>query len=488
MQIRSFVVRDFKRIKEANIDLSSVDSALVLIGGKNGAGKSSALDALAVALWGSKMSPANPIREGQATAEVVVELEGYSVRRAWRRTEKGDVATDVTVTTDGKNRARIEKPQTWLDARLSKLACDPVAFLALEPAKQAEMLRKLVGIDTTTLDGRIDAAFAARADLRRDGEKEKAVLASMPRHDDAPADPVVPELVQAPPVDFQLISAADVVAELEAAVATERAAEVAAAALQTAARNCTLATERLGTIHTRIDRLRAELDAAESELAGEEERAGQLAATRVAASDALDAARAAVIPTAPIRARLSSIEADNNATRQAAADASAEARRKAAEANAQARAAADIANEKRRANAAHAAKSLEVDRLRAEWTAKNNEVEALRAEKAALLAAAKFPVPGLSFGEKGGVTFQGQPLEQASGAEKIRVSMAIALASAPAGDDGIKLVLIRDASLLDEDSLELVARVAEEAGAQVILERVGTRDPGAIIIVDGGTV
>ena len=65
---------------------------------------------------------------------------------------------------------------------------------------------------------------------------------------------------------------------------------------------------------------------------------------------------------------------------------------------------------------------------------------------------------------------------------------AIALASAPAGDDGIKLVLIRDGSLLDEDSMELVAGLADEAGALAIVERVGTRDPGAIIIVDGGTV
>ena len=112
------------------------------------------------------------------------------------------------------------------------------------------------------------------------------------------------------------------------------------------------------------------------------------------------------------------------------------------------------------------------------------EIEAIDAEKAAMLAAATFPVDGLGFGADGGVTFQGVPLAQASGAERIRVSMAVALAANPE----IRVVLIRDASLLDEDSMAAVVAMAEAADAQVWLERVGTADPGAVVIVDGGTL
>lgn len=55
-------------------------------------------------------------------------------------------------------------------------------------------------------------------------------------------------------------------------------------------------------------------------------------------------------------------------------------------------------------------------------------------------------------------------------------------------DDGIRIALIRDASLLDGDSMQLVGDLAAEMGAQVWLERVGDADDGAVIIRDGGVV
>jgi hypothetical protein len=41
---------------------------------------------------------------------------------------------------------------------------------------------------------------------------------------------------------------------------------------------------------------------------------------------------------------------------------------------------------------------------------------------------------------------------------------------------------------LDEDNMAIVAEMAEAAGAQVWLERVGTGDAGAVIIEDGEVV
>ena len=45
--------------------------------------------------------------------------------------------------------------------------------------------------------------------------------------------------------------------------------------------------------------------------------------------------------------------------------------------------------------------------------------------------------------------------------------------------------LIRDAALLDEEHLALVAEQATAAGKRCWLERVGTSDPGVIVIHDG---
>ncbi len=495
MQVLAVKVDNFKRI--GHVDLSTADKAMILVGGKNGAGKSSLLDAISAALMGEKACPEEPIQRGKDSGSVVVKLEGYTVSRTWTRKADGSVGSTLKIVgPDGG----VGSPQTWLSGKMGDLTCDPLAFMSAKPEAQADRLRKLTGLDVSTLDAARKRTFDARTEVGRDGQKEAAVLANMPECSDAPEAPVVPTYVQAELVEAELVEApqtspASILEEIAAAELTERAAEAAAAALQTAARNCTLATERLGTIHSRIDRLRAELAAAESELAGEEERAGQLAAARVAASDALDAARSLIIPTAPLRSRLAGLEAENKAARDAAQAQNAAARAKATEANAQAqrdaaaknelaRKAADEANGKLRGKEAYKLQKQKVDALRADYAAKTEEIAKVDAQKAAMLAAAKFPVDGLSFDKDGGVTYRDLPLSQASGAERIRVSMAIALASNPT----IKLVLIRDASLLDEDSLAMVAEMAEAAGAQVILERVGSGDPDAVIIVDGGTV
>jgi hypothetical protein len=106
-------------------------------------------------------------------------------------------------------------------------------------------------------------------------------------------------------------------------------------------------------------------------------------------------------------------------------------------------------------------------------------IEKIDAEKATALAAAKLPVPGLSF-TADGVLLNDLPFEQAAASEQLRVSMAVALATHPK----LPIALIRDASLLDRDALALVGEMSEVAGAQVWLEMVGA-ESDAIVIEDG---
>ena len=88
-----------------------------------------------------------------------------------------------------------------------------------------------------------------------------------------------------------------------------------------------------------------------------------------------------------------------------------------------------------------------------------------------------------------GVTFNGLPFEQASSAEQLRVSVAMALGLAPARPDAIKVLLVRDASLLDDNSLKLITDMTEAAGGQCWLERVSNTDEEEqLIISEGGTV
>lgn len=102
------------------------------------------------------------------------------------------------------------------------------------------------------------------------------------------------------------------------------------------------------------------------------------------------------------------------------------------------------------------------------------------ATKQQMLAAAKMPIDNLSFSADG-VTYNGIPLEQASSAEQLRISVAVGLALNPT----LRVMLIRDGSLLDKASMQLLAEMADANDAQVWIERVTDGEKVGVVIEDG---
>ncbi|MYV26348.1 AAA family ATPase [Rhodococcus sp. DSM 6344] len=96
------------------------------------------------------------------------------------------------------------------------------------------------------------------------------------------------------------------------------------------------------------------------------------------------------------------------------------------------------------------------------------------------LAAAEFPVPGLGFDEDG-VTLDGVPFAQASAAEQLRVSVAMAMALNPK----VRIIRITDGSLLDSENLALIEEMAGANGFQVWIERVDESGSVGVVIEDG---
>jgi hypothetical protein len=127
--------------------------------------------------------------------------------------------------------------------------------------------------------------------------------------------------------------------------------------------------------------------------------------------------------------------------------------------------------------------AAEVEKLRKEKTDLTAVLEKIDARKAEILAAAKLPVEGLSIGDDG-IELAGVPFVQASASERLRVALALAIAASP----NLGEVWIRDGALLDDEALELVATNAAAAGKRVWVERVGTKDPGVIVIRDGAVI
>ncbi|MFF1382806.1 AAA family ATPase [Arthrobacter sp. NPDC058288] len=119
--------------------------------------------------------------------------------------------------------------------------------------------------------------------------------------------------------------------------------------------------------------------------------------------------------------------------------------------------------------------------LRADYKTLSEQIDALDKQKADGLAAATFP-GGLPLGfDETGVLLNGIPFRQASGAEQLRASLAMAIALNPK----LRVIRIADGSLLDSDNLALVEAVARENDFQVWIEMVGDGDGRGIIIEDG---
>lgn len=94
------------------------------------------------------------------------------------------------------------------------------------------------------------------------------------------------------------------------------------------------------------------------------------------------------------------------------------------------------------------------------------DLDSIEDRKREALAAAVFPVDGLSVDENG-VTFDGVPFTQVNSAMRRRVAFAIATA----GDPKLRLVIVKDGDLLDADSLAAIRSLADERGYTVLVER-----------------
>jgi hypothetical protein len=107
-------------------------------------------------------------------------------------------------------------------------------------------------------------------------------------------------------------------------------------------------------------------------------------------------------------------------------------------------------------------------------------IEELDQAKAELLERAELPVDGLTFDEDG-VELNGVPFVQSSAAERLKVSVAMAMALNPE----LKVICIRDASLLDSESKQALVDLAVEHDYQIWYEVVGDASKIGVVIEDG---
>lgn len=194
MKIINLKSKNIKGIKA--IDITPIDN-VVVISGKNGAGKTSALDSIWYVLcWkaGAKGTPM-PIRKGEKEAEGQVTLcEDLSpddlaagkkpevlfiVRRVWKA--NGDTQLKVT---NGKG-LKYTTPQKLLDDFIGYLSFDPRLFSQMKGREQRQVLIDLTGFDVTEIEKKIAYLYDQRLEKGREvklltGNREKITIEDLP--------------------------------------------------------------------------------------------------------------------------------------------------------------------------------------------------------------------------------------------------------------------------------------------------------------------
>ena len=151
------------------------EGSLVIIGGENGAGKSSVLDLIMIAFSGDRSLPKEVIRKGADKGTVTAKIDGYTITKTITKKK-----AYLKVTTD--DGATIASAQTFLSGLFGRVSFDPLAFTRMSASEQGAVLRDLVGIDTTGLDSNRAIAFSERTIANREMKQAKAFLETSPSH------------------------------------------------------------------------------------------------------------------------------------------------------------------------------------------------------------------------------------------------------------------------------------------------------------------
>lgn len=181
VKINSFEVENVKRVKAVRLEPSA--TGLTIIGGRNGQGKTSVLDALAWALGGNKMAPTQARREGSVSdPKLHIELSnGIIVERT------GKNSTLKVLDPSGK-----KSGQKLLDSFIDQLALNLPKFLQATPAEKGKALLQIIGVGDELLKLEQEEAtlYSRRTEIGRIADQKKKYAAEMEYHPDLPKEPV----------------------------------------------------------------------------------------------------------------------------------------------------------------------------------------------------------------------------------------------------------------------------------------------------------
>lgn len=437
MKIVKLQAENIKKLKAVEI---SPDGNLIKITGKNEQGKSTVLDSIWWALGGTKNIQEEPIRRGEKTGTITLELGdssglgGMIVTRTF--TEKGSY-----LKVENKEGMGFKSPQNILDTLIGQLSFDPLAFAKSDSKRQVETLLKAVDIKVDTkklleisdvevkpkdnpiemLEEARKTIFDERTVINRQADQAKKALEVMGH-----SEPV------------EKVSTKELFEEKEKLEAVNRENDGKRDLLCKMENNIGVAEYEVNDLLEEISRLQDKLT----------EKKENLAALKKS--------------TADLKQEVDGLKDHDLTDINKRIDT------------------ADEQNEKAQKYQDHIKQKERVMEYAGQSEELTKRLNAIKAYKEELVSSTKFPIDGLNFAN-GGITYNGIPFEQASGAQKLQVSLAIAMALNPQ----LRVIRIDEGTWLDSDHMKIVEDMAKENDFQIWMVTPGEDGKVGVLIEDG---
>ncbi len=438
MKIISLQSENFKRIKAVEITPDK-DGNLVMITGRNEQGKSSVLDSIKAAMGGKDAVPKEPIRRGTKSAKIKLDLGDMVVERKF---SAGNTYLKITA----KDGTEVKGPQQLLDKLVGKLSFDPLEFMNLKAENQLKILKDLAGLDFTAIDQKKTERYEARTETNRELVSIKARLENIPVPDDKTPD--------------EEVSVTELTAKLTRASDTN-------SVNKDVRDNLRVSQELLVTLEEKKSGYENEMTRGEKEYEKElarikKEHEQEVARIKKDIDTVNERITKGVVLVAKTEKQVAGLKDIDTAPITKAITDSQETNRL-------------IRQKKERA-----ALKAERDTLTKQSEKATRDIEEIDAKKETMIQEAKMPIKGLSFDDSG-IRLNDTRFSQLCDSEKLKVGLAISIALNPK----IKVILIRDGSLLDSTNLAVVKEMAEKNNSQVWLEKVDESGKIGIVIEDG---
>jgi len=422
VHIIGLTVENVKRVQAVTLEPTA--NGLTVIGGRNGQGKTSVLDAIMWALGGDRFKPSSPLRDGADKLKVALTLDnGITVER------KG-AAGALHVSSQNGNKAG----QSLLNEFVNAFALNLPKFMQATGTEKAKLLLDTfpgIGAELQRLNEEAKRLYDERHTLGVIADRKAKYAAEMPYCAEAPD-----ELLSGTEMAMRLQSALSLNARNQAlrqnATKTEDEAKGQAYRLQSARK--------------RVADLEHALKEALADMQDQEKRLNELNAAYKNAT----------------QATLSLLDQDLTSIRQEMED-------------------IDAINARVRTNQNKRNAEDEARQLKAQYNDLTAALETVRGERMKLLGGVVMPLAGLEIDEEGALTLNGRQWDCMSTSEQMRVAAAICSAMKPQ----CGFVLMDQLEKMDTETLAEFGAWLQTRNLQVIGTRVGVGEENTIVIEDG---